>query len=86
MVVVLLMGKGVVGRVIVGGIFFPKLGLRFKALLILGQTMLFWNLENYQSLNKKEAWCLRYLFSRQMAKKQKTDGGSSSIYKEKYLI
>ena len=34
MVVVLLMGKGVVGRVIVGGIFFPKLGFRFKGLLI----------------------------------------------------
>ena len=32
--VVVLKGKGVVGRLIVGGMCFPKLGLRFRGLLI----------------------------------------------------
>ena len=50
----LLKGKGVVGRLIVGGIFFPKLGLRFKGLLTPLMGSLIWSFISISSPFNKE--------------------------------
>ena len=50
----LLKGKGVVGRLIVGGIFFPKLGLRFKGLLTPLMDSLVWSFISISSPFNKE--------------------------------
>ena len=52
--VVVLKGKGVVGRLIVGGMCFPKLGLRFRGLLTPLMDSLVWSFISISSPFNKE--------------------------------